>query len=104
MDELQAAIKKGAKLNEKDSFGQQSLHYAVAEKNTDVVDLLLGHGADVTVQDKDGKTALHYAIEHNLYPVAESLLKDNAGLVAIADKHGNQPLWTAAFNAKETTS
>jgi len=100
LDELHAAIKKGAHLNDKDSVGATPLHYAVAEKNADVVDLLLAHDADVTVQDKDGKTALHYAIEHKLYSVADALLRKNQAIVAISDKFGNEPLWTAAFNVK----
>jgi ankyrin repeat protein len=54
----------------------------------------------VTTQDSDGKTALHYAIEYALPAVAQELLGRNRGLVSIADKFGNEPLWTAAFNAK----
>src|SRR5262249_15883159 len=74
--------------------------YALAEKNRDVVALLLAHNADVSAQDKDGKTALHYAVEYAQPDVAEELLKKNPNAAAIADKFGNEPLCTAAFNAK----
>jgi ankyrin repeat protein len=62
--------------------------------------LLLEHGADVTAQDKDGSTPLHYAIENCLDSVVETLVKKNRAVIAIADKHGNEPLWTAAFDAR----
>jgi ankyrin repeat protein len=65
-----------------------------------VVALLLAYNADVSAKDKDGKTALHYAIEYALPDVAEELLKKNPNITAIADKFGNEPLWTAVFNAK----
>lgn len=100
LEELRRLITNGVNLDKKDEFGAAALHYAIAYKNFDVIALLLEHGADVTVQDSDGSTALHYACEHKLPHVAEELLKKNPGLVAIADKHGNQPLWTAAFNPK----
>jgi ankyrin repeat protein len=100
LDELQALIRKGVNINEENEFGSTALHGAIAYKNLDAIALLLEHGADVAVQDRDGSTALHYACEHKLPRVAEELLKRNPGLVAIADKYGNQPLWTAAFNPK----
>jgi ankyrin repeat protein len=43
--------------------------------------------------------ALGYFLR-NQHSVAEALVKKNRAVVAIADKHGNEPLWTAAFNAR----
>jgi ankyrin repeat protein len=100
LDQLRALISKSVYLDEKSEFGSTALQYAIAYKNLDAIALLLEHGADVAVQNKDGSTALHHACEHKLPRVAEELLKRNPGLVAIADKYGNQPLWTAAFNPK----
>jgi ankyrin repeat protein len=97
--ELRIAISQGVDLNEKDEFGTIALHCAVAEKNMNVVALLLEHGAEVSAQDQDGKTALHYAIEYKLPGVAQALLEKNPKLIDIADRFGNEPLWTAAFNA-----
>jgi len=99
IDEARTAIENGFDLSEKDKFGATALHYAVAENNVDMVALLLEHDADVIVQDGDGKTALHYAIEYKLPGVAEMMLEKNPKVVGIADKFGNEPLWTAAFNA-----
>jgi ankyrin repeat protein len=101
VQELKGAMGKGlVDLNEKDEFGATALQYAISYKNLEVIALLLEHGADVAVQHNDGSTALHIAVESKLPQVADELLKRNPGLVAIADKHGNQPLWTAAFNPK----
>lgn len=100
VEKLQEAIENGEKLDHKDSFGTTALQYAIAEKSVDAAMFLIEHGADATVQDKDGRTALHYAIEHNLPEVAEALLERSPELITIADRHGNQPLWTAAFNAR----
>jgi ankyrin repeat protein len=102
VDDLQTAIMSGVDINEKDRFGATPLHYAIAEKSLEAISLLLKHGADVTAQDGDGKTPLHYAVEHNLPMVAEELLKKNPAVISIADRFGNEPLWTAAFNAKGT--
>ena len=32
--------------------------------------------------------------------ICKTPVKKNPGVVAIADRYGNEPLWTAAFNAK----
>jgi ankyrin repeat protein len=100
VDDLQTALMNGADVNEKDRFGATPLHYAIAEKHLEAISSLLRHGADVTVRDGDGKTPLHYAVEHNLPAVAEELLRKNRTAIAIADRFGNEPLWTATFNAR----
>ena len=97
---VSGAIEGGADVNEKDKFGTTALHYSISEANHDITRLLLEHGADVTIVDDRGATALHYAVEYNACDVAEALLKRNDKVLEIADKHGNQPLWTAVFNAR----
>lgn len=100
VDELRAAIAEGADPNEKDGLGSTALLAAIAYRSLDAIPVLLDGGADVTVQDKDGSTALHYAIEHKLPKVLKVLLEKCPDAVSIADKHGNQPLWAASFNAR----
>jgi len=97
---LRNAVESGIDVNSKDSFGATALHYAIAEKQAHSIDLLLKLGADVAIQDADGYSALHYAIEYNMPSVVESLLKRCPTAVSISNRHGNQPLWTAAFNAR----
>lgn len=100
VEELRAALMEGADPNEQDSLGSTALLSAIAYKSLDVIPVLLEKGADVAVQDKDGSTALHYAVAHKLPKVLQPLLAKCPEAVSIADKHGNQPLWTAAFNAR----
>lgn len=100
IDALKEAIDRGANVNEKDKFGTTALHYSISEANHDVTDLLLERGADVTTQDHNGATALHYAVEYNACDVAEALLRRDRKVLTLIDKQGNQPLWTAVFNAR----
>jgi Ankyrin repeats (3 copies)/Ankyrin repeat len=100
LDAIRKTVLGGTDINVKDQFGTTALLSAIAEKQVNAAHLLLQLGADATVQDKGGSTALHYAIEHELPTVLESLLRKCPEAVSISDKHGNQPLWTAAFNAR----
>jgi ankyrin repeat protein len=97
---LGKAVEAGIDVNSKDEFGSTALQYAIAQKQIQAVELLLELGADVTIQDANGLTALHYAIEFKLPVVLEALLERCPAAVSISDRHGNQPLWTAAFNAR----
>ena len=99
LNSLTEAIEAGADVNEKNEFGATGLHYSISEENHDITRVLLDHGADVTVQDSEGMTPLHYAVEYDACDIAEALLKENSKVIAISDKHGNEPLWTAAFNS-----
>lgn len=100
IESIRLASQKGSNLDAKDEFGSTALEYAIAEKQLDTVFLLIELGAKVASQDDDGLTSLHCAIEHKLPSVLEALLAKCPEAVAISDKHGNQPLWTAAFNAR----
>jgi ankyrin repeat protein len=100
LDALSQAIINGIDINIKNTFGSTALQCAITEKQVPSVELLLELGADVTVQDANGMTALHYAIEHKLPNILELLLQKCPEAVSISDRYGNQPLWTAVFNAR----
>jgi uncharacterized protein len=101
-DALELAIKNGSNIDEKDEFDTTALHYSISESNPDVTRLLLDLGADVKAQDNQGSTPLHYAVEYGVIDIVELILAKDSSTVAISDKHGNQPLWTAVFNARGT--
>ena len=56
------------------SLPVNSLMFAAAEGQTDVIRVLLAHGADMKVADKDGDTALDFA-EKNGHQEAAKILK-----------------------------
>ena len=91
---------KSADLSEVDMEGDTALHMGLLKKNKEIVSLLLQNNCNVNARNKNGKVPLHFAAELNLTEIAKLLLEMNADL-AISDNFGNQPLWTAVFNAAD---
>lgn len=98
--QIEDLVARGAELDVVDNYGQTALMCAISGKQVDIAMSLIECGADVTIPDKEGATALHWAIEHNLRDVAERIARTFPEVVNISDAYGNQPLWTAVFNAK----
>lgn len=93
---LQYLVKKGCRLDIKDSRGQCLLHYIVdrEEEITDVLKYLLNMGLKVDDCDDWGQTALHLAIEKNK-KLAVALIDFGAD-VNVKDANGRQPIHIAA--------
>jgi len=97
---LKAQILKDKNLlQQKNTMGASLLHTAVFQGNTNLAMFLIDQGIDVNLQDENGDTALHYCAEHNRLEIAAYILVHN-GRLDMADKHSNQPLWTAVSNDK----
>lgn len=94
---LQYLVKKGCRLDIKDSRGQCLLHYNVdrEEEITDVLKYLLNMGLKVDDCDDWGQTALHLAIEKNKKKLAVALIDFGAD-VNVKDANGRQPIHIAA--------
>ncbi|HQJ23369.1 MAG TPA: ankyrin repeat domain-containing protein, partial [Rectinema sp.] len=61
-EQVQAAIKSGAQVNDSDTLGQTPLmHGAECNDNSDVITTLLNAGADAKAKSIEGKTAFDYA-------------------------------------------
>jgi len=61
-EQVQAAIKSGAQVNDSDTLGQTPLmHGAECNENPDVITTLLKAGADAKAKSIEGKTAFDYA-------------------------------------------
>ncbi len=75
LEHTKKALKMGAFVNVRDSFGRTPLMFAAMFGNPDIVMLLIlnGAGADFGIRDFDGKTALMYATEKNHTKVIELL-------------------------------
>ena len=82
-----------------DEYGRNKLHYAANNGIPLLVKKLLNEGVDIDAQDNNGWTALHFAAQNSHFDVIDLLL-ENKENPNIADKQGNEPLWTASMNAK----
>ncbi|MBD9354551.1 ankyrin repeat domain-containing protein [Methylomonas albis] len=54
---------------------------------------------DVNHRDIKARTSLHYAANHKVLEIAELIL-NSGGALNIENDYGNQPTWTALFNAR----
>lgn len=86
-------------LNLINEFGQNLLHEAIAHGNDEVSIALIELGIDLNHQDSKGQASLHYAAARNQAEVVARILTQG-GDVTVTDSFGNQPLWTAVFNAR----
>jgi ankyrin repeat protein len=82
-------------ISSKDNFGMTALHYAVAQYQKDMVQLLLANKADVNAKDKPGWTPLHYAAAQGYKDIAKLLLTNKAEIDA-TNNYGFTPLHLAA--------
>ena len=98
-DDVRAFVAEGIDVNARDDFGATPLHSAVAEKQVNMVEQLLSFGADPSIPDAKGRTSVHYAVEHRLPEVLSMLLSQHPEAAKVTDDVGNEPLWTASFNA-----
>ena len=87
-------------INSQNEYGQNLLQEAI-EANKDKIAIdLVNRKINVNHQDNKGFSSLHYCAQYHNMRIAELLLKHNAN-VNIADSYGNNPLWTAVFNARD---
>ena len=75
-------IDEGARVDAYDSWGKRPLHFAVLQRNRDLVALLIAEGANVNDRDSNWLTPLHYAVAQNHVEVAELLVAKGADLSA----------------------
>ena len=94
---IEALLKGGANVHEKDNDGMTALHWAVVAHRPETARVLLAAGADVNAVDHFGYTPLHYAatIDFGDSSTATALLqagadpniKDNKGMTALGHAH-----------------
>ncbi|MBD9354546.1 ankyrin repeat domain-containing protein [Methylomonas albis] len=86
-------------INQVNEDGQNMLHEAVAYNNLPFAKALIKRNIDVNHRDIKSQTPLHYAANHGFLDIAELIL-NSGGSLNIEDDYGNQPTWTAVFNAR----
>ncbi len=86
-------IKRGAKVNKKDTEGMTALHVAAGNAGTklSMFKLLVSKGAKVNARDKYGRAPLHLMARAGRPEVARFLIKKGAK-VKVKDKRGKTPL------------
>lgn len=99
-DDAVKYIKSVKNINSLNEEGQTLLHEAAAKNNVVISKALLEAGIDSSIQDNDGQTALHYCALNRSLDVAHEIFKFNPN-INIADKHGNQPLWSAVIRCPD---
>ncbi len=87
-----------------EEYGFTPLHYAIANKNIPVTNMLLMNRADPNLQDHYGKTALHHIMLHNfheekLYEIVNILLYHGAK-INLQDDIGRTPIYYAIIKNK----
>jgi len=81
--DIEKAIKKGANLDERTTFGLTPLMMALKNQDPKVVELIISSGADVNAETFQGWTTLFYAVEFStddIVPIIEVLVKSGANL------------------------
>lgn len=93
-------IDSGADVNAITSHGIPLLHYAIANRNTDIVRLLLDFGANVNATDNGGNGTLHYAcIGKDINLEIIRMLLDHGVNANAVNSDGNTPLHIVAEHA-----
>lgn len=87
-------------LNAVTLYDRSLLHEAIASGKLRAARGLISLGIDVDHQDSNGETPLHFAATFAAFDIA-ALLLDRGANPNIADRYGNEPLWTAAMNATD---
>lgn len=80
-------------------YNRSILHEAVVGRADSIACDLIDRGIDLNLQDKNGQTALHFCAQYNCYEIAKTMLAKGEE-INLVDKWGNNPLWTAVFNAR----
>ncbi len=93
-------IEMGVDVNYRDEVDRTPLYVAVLAKHSRMVRILLENGANPNEKYQDKEyTLLHFAATFHLVEIGQLLIKAGAD-VNIRDAYGNNPLWTATFNAR----
>jgi len=98
--ELFFKLIENSSLDEVNEYGQNFLQEAISSNNIIVIKYLLDRKININHQDNQGKTALHYCAEYFDIEASKLILAVDGTDLSIVDKFGNNPLWTAVFNAR----
>ncbi|XP_072520865.1 uncharacterized protein ankdd1b isoform X3 [Salminus brasiliensis] len=95
--ETMKQLGRGVNVNAKNVHNRTALHYAVAFKNVEAVDVLLRRRAKLDLQDKHGLTAIHLAAWFGSLEILKLLVQGGADQ-RIENMHGMNMMHCAAVN------
>ena len=93
---VQAAMQRGADVNERSNKGKNALMFAASENHQEVAQWLIEQGADVNAADNYGTTALIVAATAGHHAVVKLLL-DSGASAQVRDDSGGTPLVNAVY-------
>jgi ankyrin repeat protein len=99
-------LQKGAVVNSpsRNAMRVMPLHSAVANKRTEIAQLLLDHGADVNATQADNFTPLHEAAQNGMLDVTQWLLDRGANINPRLSSSGKTPLALAIEHQHEAVA
>lgn len=86
-------------LNTQNDDGNNALHLAVLNRNSEIVRIIAKTGIECNVRNKDGYAPLHLAVLAGDEEIVVCLLKDAKADINVSDKSGATPLILAAKNS-----
>ena len=89
-------------VNQSNSSCNTALHYAVAQKNSDVVQLLIDAGADVEAKNSLGSTPLHCACQVGKLDITQMLVEAGVDVCEV-DNKGYACLILAVYRGRTET-
>ncbi|XP_042580540.1 ankyrin repeat and death domain-containing protein 1B isoform X2 [Cyprinus carpio] len=95
--ECMKLLGRGVNVNSKNVHGRTALHYAVAFRNVEAVDVLLRRRAKLDLQDKHGLTAVHLAAWFGSLEILKLLVQAGADQ-SIENMEGLNMMHCAAMN------
>lgn len=96
LGEVQAALRSGSPVDQRDDDGRTALFHAVIDGLDAIAQTLLSAGAEVNATDYLGMTPLHYAAQEKRAGIARMLVAAGANPNA-SDANGNTPVHRAVF-------
>jgi len=75
---LSLLIENGASLESEDYCGNTAIHFAIKNKNINMISYLIENGNDLDFKNEEGNTALHLACQYDKFEFCKLLLENGA--------------------------
>ena len=97
LDKVLSLPNKGGNINYIDENGNAAIHYACAEGNLKIAEILIKTNCDCNIRTNEKKTPLHFAAIHGYFDISK-LLIENGAILNSYDNEKNTPLHYCSMN------